>query len=276
MGTDVTPARKTLEFHGIQYEMAEEGGSLVLYVDRDAHIGEVIELLRESVREIQHEQEVAGLKASPNLSVQLHRTPVMITCLLLSILGAIIPSWSFGLLHWITFQDFVLVSPNQINFSTLTEALNKGQYWRLITPIFIHFGIFHILFNGLWLWEFGRRIETVAGSFNFLMLVLVTGVVSNFSQYIWSGASLFGGMSGVIFGMLGFIWIGNKFSPHPGFLLPKGIIGLMIGWLLICMTGVIDILFQGSIANAAHAAGLLVGMAMGAIFGIANRRGWSA
>ncbi len=98
-----------------------------------------------------------------------------------------------------------------------------------IAPIFIHFGVFHIVFNGLWLWEFGRRIESLAGSLHFLLLVLVTGLVSNGAQYWWSGPSLFGGMSGVIFGLLGYLWIRNLVAPHPGLALPRGIVPLLIG-----------------------------------------------
>ena len=103
----------------------------------------------------------------------------------------------------------------------------------------------------------------------------MTGVISNVGQYLWSGPSLFGGMSGVIFGLLGYIWIRHTLAPHPALELPRGIIALMIGWLVVGMTGVIDLFLQGNIANAAHLGGLLVGMVSGAIFGLAHRRGRS-
>ena len=266
---DVTPVRNTLESHHIPHKFIEENGTFVLYVGRDQQVAEVVELLRKSVRE-QQAQGPGGMTL-PGIGLLFQRTPVTIVCLALSIVGAMIPEWGFGFLHWLTFQDFVFVNETKIAFSTINDSLNQGEYWRLITPVFIHFGIFHIVFNGLWLWEFGRRIEVVAGSLHFLMLVMVIGLVSNVSQYLWSGPSLFGGMSGVIFGLLGYIWIRGKLAPHRGLLLPNGIVALMIGWLVVCMTGVIDLFFQGSIANAAHLSGLLSGMALGAIFGMVGR-----
>ena len=271
LSMDLSPIRLVLEQHHIEYRIDREDGSQILYVDSDAHVGEVVTLLRESIREMERRQEQVGLRASPDLSRQFARTPVMMICLGLSIVGALIPHWWPQLLHWLTFQDFTLVSNTRITFGSLQDSLAAGQYWRLITPIFLHFGVFHIVFNGLWLWEFGRRIETLAGSLHFLLLVLVTGLVSNGAQYWWSGPSLFGGMSGVIFGLLGYLWIRNLVAPHPGLTLPRGIVPLMIGWLLICMTGLIDFFFAGSIANAAHAAGLATGALLGAAFGLAAR-----
>ncbi|MGD9660972.1 MAG: rhomboid family intramembrane serine protease [Porticoccaceae bacterium] len=270
--TDVNPIAAALSEKGIGHKFLMEEGAIALYVDADAHIGEVVALVRAAVEAIEQQQQSAGLRSAPSIAMQFQRTPAMMLCLALSILGAMVPEWYFGLLPWLTFQDFQLVSPTEIQFSALQDTLARGEYWRLITPIFIHFGIFHIAFNGLWLWEFGRRIETLTGSVHFLMLVIVSGAVSNFSQYFWGGPSLFGGMSGVLYALLGYIWIRNKVAPSPGLALPRGIIGFMLAWLLICMTGIVDLLFRGSIANAAHASGLISGMFLGAVFGAINRQ----
>ena len=275
-GTDLAPVRDVLESHRIPFQLEEEGMVTILYVDSDAHIGEVTTLLREAVQRMEGRQERVGLRASPNLAEQFHRTPVMMVLLVLSIVGALIPYWFFPLVHWLTFQDFTQISETRLAFSSLSEAMNRGQYWRLVTPIFLHFGIFHIVFNGLWIWELGRRVETLAGSGHFLMVVLATGVASNYGQYLWSGPSLFGGMSGVIFGLLGYIWIRHRISPHPGLVLPPGLIGIMIAYLLICMTGIIELVFGVGVANAAHTVGLLVGMLLGAIFGALSRSRKSA
>ena len=77
----------------------------------------------------------------------------------------------------------------------------------------------------------------------------------------------FGGMSGVIYGLLGYIWIRNLLAPHPLIALPKELIIFMIGWLFVCMTGILDVLLGVGIANAAHATGLLIGMLLGLVFG---------
>ena len=143
----------------------------------------------------------------------------------------------------------------------------------MVSPIFVHFGLMHFVFNGLWLCLLGARIERLSGSLHLLLVVLLSALVSNMSQYVWSGSVYFGGMSGVIYGLLGYIWIRNLLAPHPLITLPRELILFMIGWLFVCMTGVLDILLGVGIANAAHASGLLVGMLMGLVFGAVKNIG---
>ena len=146
-------------------------------------------------------------------------------------------------------------------------GLAEGELWRLITPIFVHFGLMHFAFNGLWLCLLGARIEHLLGSVHLLLLVLLSALVSNMGQFIWTGSVAFGGMSGVIYALLGYIWIRHLLAPHPLLALPKELIGFMLFWLLFCMTGILDFLLRVGIANAAHFSGLIVGMFLGLIFG---------
>ena len=147
----------------------------------------------------------------------------------------------------------------------------SGQYWRLVTPVFIHFGWLHIVFNSLWLWELGGRVERVLGHFNMFMLFLVIAVVSNFSQFGFGGAGLFGGMSGVVYGMLGFSWVAPLLQPQWAIQPSKSIMILMVGWLVVCMLGVVEVLGFGAIANAAHVGGLVCGALLGAVFGVFSK-----
>ena len=149
--------------------------------------------------------------------------------------------------------------------------LASGEYWRLITPIFLHFGLVHLVFNSLWLSMLGSRIEELAGSSHLILLVLLSGVFSNMAQFIWSGTVYFGGMSGVVYALLGYTWIKNKMWPHPLLHLSPGIVGFMLGWLLVCMTGILDLLLGVGVANAAHLGGLVIGMLLGGIFGLLMR-----
>src|SRR5690606_22582251 len=112
----------------------------------------------------------------------------------------------------------VAVVGHQLQYSTLEAALQAGQWWRVVTPIFLHFGAMHIIFNALWLWEFGRRIEPALGSSIYAGLILLLAISSNLVQYGWEGPSLFGGLSGVVYGLVGFI--GMRQRVYPGSIEP--------------------------------------------------------
>jgi GlpG protein len=132
--------------------------------------------------------------------------------------------------------------------------ISRGQIWRLLTPIFLHLSFMHILFNMLWFKDLGYLIEHRFGQKDLITLVIISGIVSNLLQYFVSGPS-FGGMSGVLYAMLGFVWVYKKLYNEFDYALPARDIKIMIGWLFLCMTG-----FLGPIANTAHAGGLFVGM----------------
>ncbi len=133
----------------------------------------------------------------------------------------------------------------------------NGQVWRLLTPIFIHFGVVHLLFNMLWLKDLGTMIEKLISTRLLLALVLVIGILSNLGQFFFSGP-FFGGMSGVVYGLLGYIWMKSKFDPVSRLFLEKQTVVMMIVWFFLCLFG-----FMGHVANAAHAVGLATGMLWG-------------
>ncbi len=135
--------------------------------------------------------------------------------------------------------------------------IQHGQVWRLITPIFIHFGALHILFNMLWLRDLGSMIEGRQSSWTLAALVLVIAVCSDLVQYFVAGP-VFGGMSGVVYGLLGYIWMRGKFDPGSGLFLNPTTVTMMIIWFFACFTPIIP-----HVANGAHAAGLVIGLAWG-------------
>jgi GlpG protein len=140
----------------------------------------------------------------------------------------------------------------------LAEILH-GEIWRLLTPIFIHFGIMHLLFNMLWLKDLGTMIEDRLGSGVFLAQVVIMGVLANLGQFLFAGPS-FGGMSGVVYGLLGFVWMKSRFDPSSGFQLHQQTVIMMIVWFFLCLTGAL-----GPVANVAHATGLGTGILWGLI-----------
>lgn len=145
-----------------------------------------------------------------------------------------------------------------IGWMTLSPTLATGQLWRLITPIFIHLGIAHILFNMMWLKSMGGPIEYVRGTQRFIALCLILAVTSCLAELFWSGPN-FGGMSGVVFGLIGYVWMKGKTQPHLGIGLEQQTVVYSFLWLFLCMSGA-----MGAIANAAHLGGFVVGILIGA------------
>ena len=167
--------------------------------------------------------------------------------------------------------------------------IRNGQIWRLVTPIFMHGGsragttdaffgnLLHLVFNMAWIWLLGAAIETIRGHFRLLFLVLVTAVASNLLEYWFNvGFSFdmengfvndsgydpnpfFLGMSGVVFGLFGFVWMRARLIPRSGFAMPRDTVVWLLIWLVVCTTGLV-----GPIANVAHGSGLLAGMILGA------------
>jgi len=156
------------------------------------------------------------------------------------------------------------------------QHVQMGQVWRLVTPIFIHFGVFHLVFNMMWLYDFGGQLENRLNSLKFLAIVLAVAALSCIAQVVvaswWEGTQMFptvgsfGGMSGVNYGLFGFLYIRTqRFDDR--YVLHPTTITLMFIWLFLCMAwnqiprewvgkGL------GHVANAAHVGGLLVGMGL--------------
>jgi GlpG protein len=143
--------------------------------------------------------------------------------------------------------------------------LAAGQLWRLITPVFLHFTLAHIVFNLMWLQHLGGMIERIKGTAFFIVLVLVIAAVSNMAQAIVGGPH-FGGMSGVVYGLFGYVWMKSCYEPFDGLLLDSVTVMLMVGWFLAGWTGLI-----GPIANWAHGTGLVTGMGFGIAPTVLNR-----
>lgn len=139
-----------------------------------------------------------------------------------------------------------------------SDEIRSGQIWRLFTPIFLHFGILHIVFNMYALRDLGYVLENREGVWRFSFMVLIIAAVSNWAQYVFGGHPMFGGMSGVIYGLFGYAWMKSKFDPNAGFYLHPSTVRVVLIWYVLCFTGLL-----GHIANAAHTAGLVAGVIWG-------------
>ncbi len=143
------------------------------------------------------------------------------------------------------------------------EEIARGQWWRFVTPIFIHIGIMHLAFNSYALWIVGPQVEKLYGSVRFVILYLLTGIAGVFGSYIYHPHSISAGASGAIFGLFGVlvafgIRYGNVIPPFFKSAVGTSVLPVIVGNL------VIGFMIPG-IDNSAHVGGLLAGGALGAL-----------
>ncbi|NAW68902.1 rhomboid family intramembrane serine protease GlpG [Vibrio sp. V27_P1S3P104] len=136
-------------------------------------------------------------------------------------------------------------------------ADQKWQLWRWFSHALLHFSVIHITFNLLWWWQLGGDIEKRLGSGKVLQIFLISAALSGAGQYWVEGAN-FGGLSGVVYALVGYLWIVGWRVPELGLTMPKPLIGFMLVWLIL---GFVQPFM--AIANSAHLAGLICGLLLG-------------
>jgi GlpG protein len=262
---DLLPLSALLQQRGVVHRIFEKNGRQVLAVERPDQVRQVAALYRAwRAGDVRIELSPGGARVPLGPAVNWRTVPVTVGLIALSIVGFLLfylPLLN-PLLGWFTFSAFTVEQGRPVFVD------GAGQYWRLVTPVFLHFGWLHIAFNSLWLWELGSRVERVMGHLNMFGLFLVIAIVSNASQYAVGGPSLFGGMSGVVYGLLGFSWVAPLLQPAWHIQPTPTIMLFMVGWLVLCLIGVVEVLGFGAIANAAHLGGLVCGALLGAVFGL--------
>ena len=141
----------------------------------------------------------------------------------------------------------------------------QGQLWRLFSPILLHFTLWNLLVNLLWMQDLGTALESKIGTWRFAGVVALLALVSNLAQYA-AGGPMFGGLSGVVYGLFGYLWTRSRVDDRFGVYLSPLTSGLLLVFLALGIFGLV-----GPTANAAHFSGLLAGGAMGWL--AARRRG---
>jgi rhomboid protease GluP len=138
-----------------------------------------------------------------------------------------------------------------------------GQWWRLLTCVFVHIGIPHIALNMWCLWGLGRLAESVYDRWTFGAVYLITGVAASVASLAWNPIGVSAGASGAIFGIAGALisafYVGE-------FSLPKAVVsGLLMSVLKFAGYNLVLGAFLGHTDNAAHVGGLGSGLILGAL-----------
>ncbi len=175
------------------------------------------------------------------------------------VFGCIVVAIYSNLGRNVDFLRHLLITDPETSGGRFLGNVFAGEVWRLFTPIFIHFGPVHLIFNLMWLFQLGCMIEARQGTGLLAALVAVVAVCSNVAQYL-VGSIVFGGMSGVVYGLAGYVWIRGRYDHASGLYLDRVNLTILLVWLVLCYTGML-----GHVANTAHLIGLLVGVIWGRI-----------
>ncbi|MBL6734931.1 MAG: rhomboid family intramembrane serine protease [Shewanellaceae bacterium] len=188
---------------------------------------------------------------------------------LLGLMSSSFNSRMFQDTGWVTWAVMVICSlvfgvsalglaADVFGYMKFFEALSVNQlkeFWRWLTPSFLHFSGLHLMLNMAWWWYLGGRLERKLGPIRLFEILIGTSVVACLVQFYWMD-SYFGGLSGVVFGLVGYYFIGgycfknNLLRIEPLFLV------MMCLSLLLGFSGLMNV----PVANGAHLGGLLAGM----------------
>ena len=193
--------------------------------------------------------------------MKLNQNLLLVVFFVLSFL-MVATSWgqAHGGLAWLVALTLQSVTVVADDLHVLAQLPLPQQFWRYWTPLILHFSFAHILFNGLMLLEIGRRIEMAQGSLRLFLLVLICGVASNLCQFLVAKDILFGGLSGLIYALIGYGWLYQRLAGRIGWLIAPGLMGMALCWQLLCYSGLVSWVGLGNIANTAHVSGLMAGL----------------
>ena len=149
------------------------------------------------------------------------------------------------------------------NFGPYTLS---GQWWRLVTYMFLHSGVMHIAFNMWCLWDLGALCESLYGRWTFAAIYLITGVGGGVASLGWNPNVLSVGASGAIFGLAGAL-VASLYLGE--FSLPRAVTsGPLRSLLFFIGFNVVLGNFLGGIDNACHIGGLVSGAILGALIAV--------
>lgn len=255
-----------MQAQGIAHRINEESGQQVIWVEAEQQASLVREALESWSFDEEHALEEGAVHHPDSLFdftglvvKFVHafvRAPVsfclIVLCLLVSLLIFL------GAQPQVVAALFYPVLDSSGLIPLLVSIDSPEEVLRSLSPMLLHFGELHLAFNMMWLWYFGRQLESVQPRYLFLALIVFCSFVGNTAQYLSSGYNNFGGMSGVVYGLVAYTWIVHCFMPRSYLLINNKMFVVFI-IALIAM----EIFASSWIASAAHLGGLVAGLLLG-------------
>ena len=253
---------------GLSHRITEESGRQILWVqsEPEAH------LLREALNQWLEEDHTQQKPIQQPASKSVTRSPVKhwinsvwhavylspTTLISIIICLAVAVASQLGNNTATVRELFYPLLPDTGILELLASINSPLVFLNTLTPMFLHFGELHLIFNMLWLWYFGKQLESLQSRWLFLGLIISTAFISNTAQYLALGFNNFGGMSGVVYGLVGYAWVIHFFMPRSHLLINNGMFVVFV-IALIAM----EIFASSLIATVAHATGLITGLLLG-------------
>jgi GlpG protein len=275
--TDLRGFSHWLKEQGIRHRITEEDGAQVLWLENPELTEPVLGALERFIREPEVRRVVEASAASPVFrGGRWQPAPSHAPLALGIIVFAVVMVWLTGmgrgeLSRWLMFVDPMAYHWESLQgrLDALAATLSRGELWRLITPDFLHFSWTHIIFNSVMLWFLGSQVEWFDGRSRLVLIFIVTSLLSNSLQYLVSGP-LFGGLSGVVYGILGYCWLSQR--KRPRFQFPPALVTIAVVWMVIGFTPLTEMVGLGRMANEAHLGGFVAGLLLATILPVPKKR----
>lgn len=268
LDTDLRDFSRHLQSQGIAHRITEESGQQVLWVDSEHLVRPVQQALQTWQDNPELRAEAARWSQAPSiptggglgwrLARQLVAVPITSMLTLLCLLVALVSALG-SQSGRVDFLFFPLLDSDSLG-AMLGDIGSLSELLRTFTPMLLHFGELHLIFNLLWLWFFGRQLEPLHPFWLYLGLVLAMAFISNTTQYLSVQYNNFGGMSGVVYGLVGYTWVIHNFMPRSRLLLNNSMFVFFVIALVL-----MELLAGSFIATAAHVGGLLSGLLLGLV-----------
>lgn len=283
---NLQPFSEWLRRQGVEHRISELGGELVLELQRLENKDQVLEALNSYLEHPELEQQLSAANAASSpLKVRFsagydrvtpQQAPLVFIVISLCVLVAWLTDLGGG---GEVLRALLIVNPFDISmnlnsiegrWSALVETMQSGEIWRLFSPDVLHFSLLHIVFNLLMFWILGGQLEYRKGALALFVLIVVVSVISNVAQLL-DGGYLFGGLSGVVYGLFGYTRVWSHYDRRV--FMPDGLFKFALVWLVIGYTPLTEWIGLGAMANSAHLYGLLSGLVLGwLVFGLTAKR----
>ena len=262
---DLLSYSQFLKQQGLRHRIVEESGMQAIYVESSIEVQFIQQSLEKFINGKEIEQSERARSSGSAISIKriiysiltaFIQSPITIILIVICLTVAAISSLGAAASR-VDFMFYPLIDSSSL--SALIGDINSlGVAFGTLAPMFLHFGELHLVFNLLWLWYFGKQLESLQPAGMFIALVVLTSFVSNTTQYMAIEYNNFGGMSGVVYGLLGYTWIIHSLMPRSYLLINTNMFIFFVLALVL-----MEVVASSWIATAAHVGGLVSGVAIG-------------